>query len=438
MSKATGDLDHPSSPALIDDLFIEVIDKNQKQEHLELFVPVVISAVPDPKQISTLLKELSQLLPIRKKQGSGSEETRGKVSNKNDIDPSLSHLKRVRKRFQKASTSSNSINDNETELQKFSVECDGTVVCSEQRTKKHNLQKNSPPLKRPKNADNKANGHVILEVILGYTFSYYEEMLPEERKRIEEKYKLAPYIYRVPSRAAESKKEFEMFSLIWPMLFNLERTDEFKVAESMLHEDDIQKMKYGMEKAIDDAEQGGKQWMSYFSQRKIIEYNMPKIGGAIILDPFTGEVVSTASNERSMMASSNFNKADSVFPDIINPLCTPIMLAIQGISRNERNNALKYPDGMANDEFRKGQYLCTGYDAYVTLEPNMYESMALVHSRIRNVIFGVHNREDGGLGGSKSEVCINSMPGTNHHYRAFHLNTCCNSILFQKCKNIHL
>ena len=54
----------------------------------------------------------------------------------------------------------------------------------------------------------------------------------------------------------------------------------------------------------------------------------------------------------------------------------------------------------------------------------MFEAMALVHSRVRRVIFGVPNKGMGGLGGvaaseKGSSVGIHSLPGTNHHYRAF-------------------
>lgn len=67
------------------------------------------------------------------------------------------------------------------------------------------------------------------------------------------------------------------------------------------------------------------------------------------------------------------------------------------------------------------------YDVYLTKEPNVYEAMALVHSRVRRVIFGVVDNEMGGLGGASNSANsqntgIHSLPGTNHHYRAFRLD----------------
>ena len=44
--------------------------------------------------------------------------------------------------------------------------------------------------------------------------------------------------------------------------------------------------------------------------------------------------------------------------------------------------------------------------------------MALVHARIRRVIFCESN-EEGGLGGGLPETSIHLLPSTNHRYRAF-------------------
>jgi len=64
---------------------------------------------------------------------------------------------------------------------------------------------------------------------------------------------------------------------------------------------------------------------------------------------------------------------------------------------------------------------------YVTKEPNIYEAMALVHSRARRVVFGARDGGMGGLGGAAGatkgqNAGIHSLSGTNHHYRAFHLD----------------
>jgi tRNA(Arg) A34 adenosine deaminase TadA len=123
------------------------------------------------------------------------------------------------------------------------------------------------------------------------------------------------------------------------------------------------------------------------------------------MDPKRNTIVSKASEELASQGSSITN----------NPLATPPILAIQGVSRRERQAALE--KGMTSSDFRQGQYLCTGYDIFLLREPSMFESMALVHSRIRRVVFGINDAAEGGLGGSGHS--LHSLAGTNHHYRVF-------------------
>lgn len=70
----------------------------------------------------------------------------------------------------------------------------------------------------------------------------------------------------------------------------------------------------------------------------------------------------------------------------------------------------------SEDALPLDQYICTGFDAYMLVEPDIMEAMALVHSRIRRVIFRDRNVEFGGLGSVQS---IHGLPNLNHHYRVF-------------------
>ena len=93
------------------------------------------------------------------------------------------------------------------------------------------------------------------------------------------------------------------------------------------------------------------------------------------------------------------------------------------------------------------KYLCTGLDLYVTKEPTIYEAMALLHSRIRRVIFTIpisnHSIEIGAYTGIHSTISkdikmtspIHSLPGANHHYRVFQ---CCDKDgdIYKKCQGL--
>lgn len=64
-------------------------------------------------------------------------------------------------------------------------------------------------------------------------------------------------------------------------------------------------------------------------------------------------------------------------------------------------------------------YLCTGYDAYLASEPCHMCAMALVHSRVRRVVYCKSDYKHGALGGSGMR--LHSQTGMNHYYGVFKL-----------------
>lgn len=221
----------------------------------------------------------------------------------------------------------------------------------------------------------KKKARVDLEIILGRRKEEFEGLV--------ETFNLQPQQNSVPGRQAESKQELEEFNKVWPTIYFHKNTEEHKEIELALSKEEIQQMEHGMKLVMDT-------------------------GGAIILNPSTGAVASSSCDEMVLQTDASLK----------NPLlCTPVLLALQGISRIERKAALGH--GMESNAFRNGQYLCTGYDMYLKTEPNVFEAMALVHSRIRRVVFGRINKTDGGVGGTGEGSAVHCLPGTNHSYRAF-------------------
>lgn len=62
------------------------------------------------------------------------------------------------------------------------------------------------------------------------------------------------------------------------------------------------------------------------------------------------------------------------------------------------------------------QYLCTGLDLYVSREPDALSCMALVHSRVRRVVFWERDAAAGCLG-SRAEIHL--IKSLNHHYEVY-------------------
>ncbi len=61
-------------------------------------------------------------------------------------------------------------------------------------------------------------------------------------------------------------------------------------------------------------------------------------------------------------------------------------------------------------------YLCTGYDCYTVREPCAMCAMALVHSRVRRVIYSVPDELFGALGGA---FRLHGQRSLNHHYQVY-------------------
>lgn len=199
---------------------------------------------------------------------------------------------------------------------------------------------------------------------------------------------------KVPLRAALSNIEWKEFNAMWPTNYFAEMTMEFQEEQRKLSEDDIRYMKMGLDEAVKDK-------CSSLTKE-----------GTVIISPSDGSILSRSAEEGRLQENMlpNFHYS--------NPLATSLIFAIQGISRREREAASNL--GMQNQEFTGGQYICTGLDVFTTREPNVFEAMALVHSRIRRLVF-IHSSE-GDVGGI-TKMFVHDLPGTNHNYRAFQLLT---------------
>lgn len=77
---------------------------------------------------------------------------------------------------------------------------------------------------------------------------------------------------------------------------------------------------------------------------------------------------------------------------------------------------LNHEDGDVNNLSRYGPYLCTGYDVYLSRAPCTMCSMALTHSRVRNIFFGAKHVNGGAICPLKK---FQSTKALNHHFQVF-------------------
>jgi tRNA(Arg) A34 adenosine deaminase TadA len=434
-----------------DGWFIE-IESPEIEEVLPERIDCYIIENIDRTICGPLSKDLSAIFPLRcPASASGKSSTESSTSSATQF-PRTDHLKRTRRRAatenelklrtntQTHQVSSSSSSDDKTPCSKLeSGDVDSGDIDIHDDTEKQSNCQNSKKRKQKENS-NQTSIPWSLDVLVGSVQHINDSLntanttknAPSPLLAILAKYGLSEQspnftCQSLPGRPAKNKQERDEWNKsLWPTLFFEKKTTQYKQEEIALTSAEVDLMKNGMQEALADAVVANKQLIEWKEQLKDKELLL-SISGAVVTDPQTGSIVSRASQERKLQGMAGDVATNhqiwASFPDYVNPLSTAPLLAIQGVSRIERQVAIS--NGMESDEFRGGQYLCTGYDVYLTKEPNIFEAMSLVHSRVRRVIFGIPDEGMGGLGGPKSSsqhAGIHSLPGTNHHYRAFRLN----------------
>lgn len=183
----------------------------------------------------------------------------------------------------------------------------------------------------------------------------------------------------VSARAPVLRAQYDIWNPLWPLVFH-----DVRKGLPDLQADDAASIAF-----MEQARQHARECRGSVSS------------GAVLVDPINGRVVCGAADGRDD-----------------HPLHHAVMQCLDAKARIDRSSTEPKSKRKLPDQDGSG-YLCNGLDMYVTREPCVMCSMALVHSRIRCVYIDSRNEQFGGL---VSLFNVAEQKGLNHHFDVFYLN----------------
>ena len=337
----------------VSDWFIEIQQPKENTslpERVDCYILVNI----DPKCCGDLARELNAILPLRSSSASddksNTDESFGDAPHQ---VPVTDQLKRIRRRPATIGELELVTQQNNRNLP-VEARSDEAPTKRAKKNNQHNQSK-SGPSSRTWSLDILVGSVEATERLLQRKKNTTKHDINSDNKPLTLESILAKYnmttnllVRRsLPGRPAETKEELQLWNTtLWPTLFFEKKTTQFKEEELQLSNEEKVIMITGMEAAVQDAHLGIQQWKTYFPNSDFMK--SCDISGVVVMDPQNGSVVSRASDERQLQADQWQS-----FPDKINPLCTSTILAIQGVSRIERESAIGH--GIESKEFQRGQ-----------------------------------------------------------------------------------
>ncbi|RUS79634.1 hypothetical protein EGW08_012603 [Elysia chlorotica] len=201
-----------------------------------------------------------------------------------------------------------------------------------------------------------------------------------------------PYLAKVPSLPPLTRQQYNEAIKYWPVNFHEDKEIASMVSGKYFTDTEILEIEQYMTLAIKLANSGKAK-----DQFPI---------GAVIVNPSSKKIIAEAYDLRQAGFS----------------LQHAVMVAVDLVAHSQGGGMWNFDEKFSELRHSKSteaegtdEYLCTGYDLYVTREPCAMCSMALVHSRIGRVFYG--SSHCGGALGSAYKV--HCQTGFNHHFLVF-------------------
>jgi len=182
----------------------------------------------------------------------------------------------------------------------------------------------------------------------------------------------------VPQYPAFTEKQRDEWSRVWPLI-----PSHFEMSTplpSLFTVDDINRMRYFMSLAIEEA---------------LISKSNGNFPIGCVITNESGDILVKSQDSR------NTHILDHCVMNVINSISK------MQIEKEDKNN-----------------YLCTNLHLYITREPCIMCSMALLHSRISRVVYGSENLESGGLGSKFKIHCSKKLNHKFHVYKGLMKEQC--------------
>ncbi|XP_030764859.1 probable inactive tRNA-specific adenosine deaminase-like protein 3 [Sitophilus oryzae] len=217
----------------------------------------------------------------------------------------------------------------------------------------------------------------------------------------------------------KTRTQYNKVNKYWPCNFHSDKYIEKLVTNTLFSSEELCEHEKFMKMAV------------LLANYRKITYKDRKCVGSVVVDPKIKSIVAVGysnalSNpcEHATMVSIN-NVAQTQLSNI-NDVPNKSKLNLSGIPEDIHTvlqdkfegscfGSTWFKDKSEIGQPSDGPYLCTGYYIYLTHEPCIMCSMALVHSRIKKVFYGI-NSSNGALG----TLCkVHLLKDLNHHYEVF-------------------